>query len=89
MQMPEIELPAAALLAAMLANDAVEPALQPAREVEIRAVDGQHERVVQNGPVEPVRHDQVDAVGLTVRVGVLRPFVDPGETVHPPLAGLA
>ena len=87
MQVSEIEPPAAALLAAVLADDSVEPALQAAGEVEIRAVDGQHERVVENGPVEPVGHDQVDAVGLAVSVGVLGPFVDPGETVHPPLAG--
>ncbi len=59
------------------------------QQSEVFAVDGEHECVVEDGPVEPVRHDGIDTVGAAMRVGALGPFVDPGETVHAPLARLA
>ncbi|EJN03492.1 hypothetical protein PMI41_02486 [Phyllobacterium sp. YR531] len=88
-EMREIEAPAELLLAAMLAHQAIEPALQAARQAEIVAVDGQHERVVENGGVEPVRHDQFEAQRPAARIGALLPLVDPGEAVHPPFGRLA
>jgi hypothetical protein len=81
-KVPEIEPPAATLTAAMLADETIEPALQSAGQAEIRPVDGQHERIVEDRAIEPVRHDEVDAVGMAVRVGTIGPFVDPGEAVH-------
>ena len=88
-EMPELEPPAVRLPAGVLADDAIEPALHAARQREVSAVDRQHERVVEDRPIEPVRHDEIDSVGISVRVGALGPFVDPGEAVHPPLADLA
>jgi len=88
MQVPEIEPPAAALLAAVLADDSVQPALQAAGEVEIRAVDGEDERVIEHRAIEPVRHDEIDAVGPPARIGALGPLIDPGEAMHATLADL-
>jgi hypothetical protein len=48
-EVAKVETPAVALTAAVLADDAVEPAVEPARQVEIGAVDGQDERVVEDG----------------------------------------
>jgi len=62
--MAEIKLPATALLAAVFADDAIEPPLQPARQAEICRVDGEHEGVIEDRAVEPIRHDQVDAIGI-------------------------
>jgi hypothetical protein len=36
------------LAAGMLAREPVEPAFEPAREIEVGAVDGQHERAVED-----------------------------------------
>ena len=88
MEMAEVESPAIPLVSAVLAHDAVEPALHAAGQVEISAVDGEDERIVENGTVEPVGDDQLDTAGMTVAVGAFRPFVDPGEAVHPPLGRL-
>jgi hypothetical protein len=41
----EIEPPTRALLARVLAHDALEPALEAAGQLEVFAVDGEHERV--------------------------------------------
>ncbi len=49
----------------MLADQAVEPTVEPACEIEIGAVDGEHEGVVQDSAVEPVRNDQLDASSLS------------------------
>jgi hypothetical protein len=43
-----LEAPTARLMAGVLADDAVEPPLEPAGELEIRPVDGQHERIVED-----------------------------------------
>ncbi|KIT98028.1 hypothetical protein QU38_02945 [Staphylococcus aureus] len=88
-EMREIEAPAELLLAAVLAHEAVQPALQASRQTEIIAVDRQHERVVEDGGVEPIGHDQLEAERPAAMVGALLPFVDPGEAVHPPLGRLA
>ena len=61
----------------------------PPVRLEIRRVDGEHERVVEDRAIEPIRHDEIDAIGIAVRIGALGPFVDPGEAVHAPLADLA
>jgi hypothetical protein len=61
----------------VLADDPIKPALETARQAEIRAVDRPQERVVEDRAIEPIRHDQVDAVGAAVRVGALGPFVNP------------
>ena len=60
-QMNEVETPAALLAAAVLAHEAIEPALQAAGQVEIRPVDGEHERFIQHAGVEPVRQDQLQS----------------------------
>src|SRR5258707_625711 len=44
-QVPEVELPAARLVAAVLAHQAVQPALDPAREAEVRRVDRKSTRL--------------------------------------------
>ena len=89
MQVAKVEPPAVSLAAAVLAHEAVEPALHAARQLEIRPVDGQHERVVKDGAVEPIGDDQFDAARMTMLVSALGPFVDPGEAMHSPLGGLA
>ena len=76
-EMTEIEPPTCALSASVLAHDAIKPALKTARELEIFAVDGEHERVVENGFVEPVWDDEIDAIGAAMGVGAFGPFVDP------------
>ena len=87
--MAEVEAPSIALAAAMLAHDPVEPAFEAAGQIEISPVDGEHERVVEHGLIEPVGQDHLDAVGPAVAVGALLPLVDPREAVTPALGGLA
>src|SRR3546814_7126374 len=86
--MAQLETPAGALAAAMLAHDAVEPAVETAGELEIGRIDGEDERVVENGFVEPVGDDQLNAVWPPVSVGAFLPFVDPREAVSPSLCRL-
>ena len=50
--------PVFALAAAVLAHDAVEPALQPARQIEVCPVDREHQCIIQDTGVEPVWQDQ-------------------------------
>src|SRR5580704_2472293 len=88
-QMREVETPAVLLPAAVLAHDTVEPALQPARQREIRAIDGQDERVFEDAGVEPIGQDELDAERPAVGVGSLLPFVDPGKAMQAALGRLA
>jgi len=39
----------------VLADEAIQPALQAARQAEISRVDGEYQRVVEDSAVEPVR----------------------------------
>ena len=55
----------------------------PAGRIEVGAVDGEHERIVEDGRVEPVGHDQFQPVRPSVGVGALLPLVDPREAVQP------
>src|SRR6185437_6304429 len=87
-EMPEIEPPTCTLSAGVLARDAIKPALETARQLEVFAVDSEHERIIKDRLVEPVRHDEIDTVGASVYVGALSPFVDPGEAVCAPFVGL-
>src|ERR1700730_11349864 len=80
-KMHDIEPPAAILTTAMLAHEAVKPTLQAAREIEIPAVNRQHERIVQDARVEPIRQDQFNSSGVAVRIGGLFPFINPGEAM--------
>src|SRR5258708_19744552 len=89
MQVTKLEPPSVRLTARMLADDAIKPALDAARQRKVSAVERQHERIVQDRPIEPVRHDQVDSVGISMGVSALRPFVDPGEAMHPTFVDLA
>ena len=79
--MGEVEAPAEGLAAAVFTHDAVEPAFEPAGQIEIGAVDGENERVIENGAIEPVRQDQLDADRATVAIGSLLPLVDPREAM--------
>ena len=88
-QMAELERPAARLAARMLARHAVEPALDPAPELEVGGVDGQHERVVEDAPVEPVGQDELHALAAPGGEHPLFPFVDPGEAMTLPLRPVA
>src|SRR5271166_4481652 len=88
-QMREVETPAVLLPAAVLAHDAVEPALEAARQREIRAIDGQDERVLEDAGVEPIGQDELDAERPTVGVGSLLPFVDPRKAMPATLRRLA
>jgi hypothetical protein len=65
-EMRKIEAPAVGLAAAVLADDSVKPALQTARQIEVCTVDREHERVVQNAGIEPVREDELEAERATV-----------------------
>src|SRR4051794_39084825 len=89
MEMPEFKTPAAGLMAGVLADDAIEPAFETACQAEIAGVDRQHERIVEHGAIEPIRYDQIDAVGISMRVGALGPLIDPREAMQPPLVGPA
>src|SRR5690606_36485537 len=89
MQVPEVELPAVALTAAVLAHQPVQPALDPAGELEVGRVDGEHACAVQYAGVEPVGQDQFDAQGPAIGRSQFPPFVDPRETVQAPPAGFA
>ena len=84
----EIEAPAIFLAAAMLAHEAIEPALEAAGQREIGAVDGEDERVIEDADVEPVGQDQLDAERAAVGVGRLLPFVDPGKAMTATLGRL-
>ena len=88
-EVPEFKPPAGRLTAAMLADNAIEPTLHATRQGEVSAIDRQHERIVEDGPIEPVRHDEIDSIGVAVTVSALGPFVDPGEAVHSTLVDLA
>ena len=48
MQMAKLEPPSVLLAAGVLANRAIKPALQAARQSKVPAVDCQHERVVED-----------------------------------------
>src|SRR6185437_12033022 len=89
MEVHDIEAPATSLTASMLAHEAIKPTLKPAGEVEIPSVDCQHESIVQNTSVEPIRQDQFKPSGVPVRIGGFLPFVDPGEAMPPPFRRLA
>src|ERR1700682_3857409 len=84
-KMDEVKAPAAVLAPAVLAYAPIEAALQAAGEPEIRPVDGERERFVQNAGVEPIRQNQLKPEGPAVRIGLLFPFIDPGETMPPAL----
>jgi hypothetical protein len=73
----------------VLAHDAVEPAVEAAGEIEIGRVDGEDERVIEDGLVEPVGDDQLDAVRPPMAIGALLPLVDPREAVAAAFGGLA
>src|SRR5580704_11139180 len=88
-QMREVETPAVLLPAAVLAHDAVEPALQPARQREIGAINGENERVLEDAGVKPIGQDELDAERPAVGVGSLLPFVDPGKAMPAALGHLA
>lgn len=87
MEMAQVETPAGALTAAMFAHEAVEPAVETAGEIEIGRVDGEDESVVENGFVEPVRDDQLDAIGPPLTIGALLPLVDPEKRWRRPSTG--
>lgn len=89
MQVPEVELPAVFLPAAMLAHQAVQPALDAPRESEVRRVYGQHQGGVQHAGIEPVRQDQLDAQRCAVGIGQLLPLVDPRKAVQAPSSSFA
>src|SRR5262252_3233667 len=89
MEMRNLKAPAARLAARVLADDAVEPPLEAAGELEVRPVDGQDERVVEERGIEPVGDDELDPERPAVGAGALLPLVDPGEAMHAPLRGLA
>ena len=61
----------------MLADETIQPAFQLARQTETGRIDGEHQRVVEDRTVEPVRHDEINAVGIAVCIGPLGPFDDP------------
>ena len=48
-EVTEVEPPTGALSARVLAYDAIKPALKPAGQLEVFAVDGEYERVVEDG----------------------------------------
>ncbi len=79
--MADIEAPAGRLLAAMLAHQAIEPAVEPSGQIKICPVDREDECVIEHGPIEPVRDDQFDPGRLARAIGALLPFVDPGEAM--------
>ena len=82
-EMAKLEPPSVQLMARMLPNDAIKPALYAARQRKVSSVDRQHECIVQDCPIEPVRHDQIDSIGISMRIGALRPFIDPGKAMPP------
>src|SRR6266566_8503620 len=88
MEVRDLKTPAAVLTARVLADDSVEPALEAPGELEVRPVDGQYERIVEDRCIEPVGYDELDTQWTTVTVGALLPLVDPGEAMHAPLRGL-
>lgn len=55
MEVHEIKTPAALLAAAVFAHETVEPALKSARQIEIGAIDREHERVIDHAGIEPIR----------------------------------
>lgn len=67
----------------------INPALMAAGQCEVFAIDSQYECVFGDGAIEPVSHDEIDIVDVSVRIGTLGLCVDPGEAVHTPLAGNA
>ena len=88
-EMTKGEPPTCTLATGMLAHDAIKPALQAAGQPEVVAVNREHQRFVENSFVEPVRYDEIDAVGAPMRIRALRPFVDPREAVRAAFVGLA
>src|SRR3546814_17250099 len=86
-EMRKIEAPAELLLAAVLAHEAVQPALKPACQPEIVTVDGEDQSVVEDRAVDPVGDYAFEYEQSAAVVGALLPFVDPASEVHTPLRG--
>ena len=89
MQVHDIKTPAAMLAPAVFADETIQPALQSAGEIEICAVDGQHERFIQNARVEPVGQDQIESARMAEAICRLFTFVDTGEAKPPSFRRLA
>src|SRR5215472_11696606 len=84
-EMPDLEPPAVLLTTGVLTGDAVEPALNAARQREVGPVDGQNEAPVENALVEPLGQDELHALAAAGAGGEFFPFVDPGELLAPPM----
>src|SRR5690348_3616747 len=61
MEVHKVKAPAAVLASTVLAHEPVEPSFKSARQLEISAIDRQHERVVDDAGIEPIRQDQFES----------------------------
>ena len=61
------------------AHEAIQPAPEPAGQVEIGTVNGEDQGVVENAGIEPVRQDQFDPERSAGRVETFFPSADPRE----------
>ncbi len=61
----------------------------PACPRKLSTVDRQHERILEDRSIEPVRHREIISVGICMPIGALRPFVYLEEVPQPPFPNLA
>src|SRR5712664_3122162 len=88
-EMRELEHPTVALTAGVLARNPVEPALDAARQPEVRRIDGQHQRAVDHAAVKPIGQHEFHALDAAGPRRHFLPFVDPGELPPPPMLTVA
>src|ERR1700675_318028 len=87
--MRDLEQPTLGLAAGMLAGDAIEPAFDAAGQPEVRGIDGEDERAIDDAAVEPIGQHELHALDATVARRAFLPLVDPGELVSPPMLAVA
>src|SRR5260370_6195730 len=73
--MPDLEGPSVRLAPGVLAGNAVEPALDAAREPKVGRVDREHEPAIEDALVEPLGQDELDALAASPRIGEFLPLV--------------
>ena len=86
--MTQVEAPPGRLDAAVLAHQAIQPALDSAAQGEIADRQRQHLRGVAHPIEEPVGQDELEAQRTMGSVTPLLPLVDPGKAVQTPGSGL-
>ena len=80
-ELTEGERPARFLLAAMLPDHPIEPALNAAGQVEVGRINAEHKALIEDAIIEPVGQDEFNGNGALLRVSNFLPFVKPAKAM--------